>query len=377
MSASVIANKVLRNVTKPKGSNVGRYAYLPENKVQQIDLISMPPDQGYNHILTLADQSRVFSAIPLKTKSARETLDALQRLYRYNRLGLKKPQNLQFDGGGEFDNDIFKKWAKDNNITLKKGITGRSKQQALVEKRNGQLSYLIGARDEAERQITGDVKMRSTWVKYLPRFVREINEESKPYREKLKAKQESINKKVEDGEAPKISGKNPKILTIGTKVRIALNKPETIGGVKKSGKFRVGDVKWSNTIYTVYDIDIVNRGSDEDASVKYLLKDSGGEPYKESSFSRNELQIANDKHEDFGDLSKIAPNKKVRTELLYKILDIVDKVEGKGKNKRIEKVVVYLIRGSKEPRQLFINKFKERNASYAEALTKFQKENSL
>lgn len=71
-------------------------------------------NKGYKYILTIIDIfSKYAYAIPLKTKSSREIMEAFTKLFI-----TKRPKKLWTDQGSEFTNNLFTKFLKDNNIEL-------------------------------------------------------------------------------------------------------------------------------------------------------------------------------------------------------------------------------------------------------------------
>lgn len=88
------------------------------NNTWQIDLSDLPHlakhNNGYRYILFCVDVfSRLSSAIPMKTKSGLEVVDALKHSIKW--FG-QKPLHLQSDKGREFINAHVQKYLKDNSI---------------------------------------------------------------------------------------------------------------------------------------------------------------------------------------------------------------------------------------------------------------------
>ena len=81
------------------------------NQLHQIDLLFLPEDKGYRYALCLVDvASRYKAARPLQTKEAEELLSNLKDIYANDEF-LRIPKKLQFDRGGEFNNEMLKVWA--------------------------------------------------------------------------------------------------------------------------------------------------------------------------------------------------------------------------------------------------------------------------
>ena len=71
-------------------------------------------NRGFNYVLTAIDAFSKFAyAIPLKRKTAKEVLHALQIIIKD-----VKPKKIQTDRGLEFVNQIISDWAKSNDIIM-------------------------------------------------------------------------------------------------------------------------------------------------------------------------------------------------------------------------------------------------------------------
>jgi len=86
----------------------------------QADVVEMRPyaryNKSYNYILTVIDVlSKYAWALPLKTKSGNEMVDAIAKIIRDDR---RCPKNLQTDMGKEFYNANVQKLLKKHNITI-------------------------------------------------------------------------------------------------------------------------------------------------------------------------------------------------------------------------------------------------------------------
>ena len=71
-------------------------------------------NQGFNYVLTAIDAFSKFAyAIPLKRKTAKDVLKALQTIIKDI-----KPKKIQTDRGLEFVNQTISDWAKSNGIRM-------------------------------------------------------------------------------------------------------------------------------------------------------------------------------------------------------------------------------------------------------------------
>jgi hypothetical protein len=107
------------------------------------DLLMLPTTkQGYKYILSVVDiWSDYFDIEPLKTKTAKETLEALLKIFKRHYIKTFKA-SLKTDSGGEFK-DTFDKWLKDHNIAHIVSLPDRHQQMSNVENLNKQVGKLI------------------------------------------------------------------------------------------------------------------------------------------------------------------------------------------------------------------------------------------
>ena len=77
----------------------------------------------------------------MKDKKALTTLNAIKKIY--DRGIIKIPEiSLEVDSGSEFKG-VFSKYFKDKSINIRVAQTGRSRQQGLVESRNGSIANIL------------------------------------------------------------------------------------------------------------------------------------------------------------------------------------------------------------------------------------------
>ncbi len=207
------------------------------NYTQQADLLYLTNDKGYKYALVVVDLgSRLTDVIPLKSHSATSVKNAFIKLY--NNGILKLPQRIELDSGSEFKG-ITKKFFESNNVEIRYAKTGRSRQQALAERRNQTIGDEIFAR-QIEREIKTN-KPNKQWLKDLPEIIKLMNEHYE-----IKDKNFEIL-----ADAPIITKRNNQLLMRGDIVRIILDKPETYFGTKLQGSFRSADIRWSVKTYKI------------------------------------------------------------------------------------------------------------------------------
>ena len=147
------------------------------NHTHQMDLLYLPHDRirrkRYKYALTVVDiASRYKDAEPLADKSAMAVSVALQTIY--NRGPLKYPKIIEVDDGKEFKG-AFNQLMLKHSITIKRGIPGNHRSQALVENFNKQLSERLFSY-QYHREIK-DSSRNTEWVAKLPAVIKAMNNE--------------------------------------------------------------------------------------------------------------------------------------------------------------------------------------------------------
>ena len=150
------------------------------------------------------------------------------------------PSIIQVDAGTEFKG-VVQKYFTENNVLIRVGDVGRSRQQAMVESRNKSIAIALFQKHNIQ-----ELKLKKTntkWVDDVKKVIEAINEhETEVYKKN------------------KVTGKLPYIpldaviFEVGTKVRVALSKPEGILGNKLKGRFRATDIRWSHDISTISNV---------------------------------------------------------------------------------------------------------------------------
>jgi hypothetical protein len=174
-------------------------------------------------------------AEPLKTKDSKEVKVALQKIYK--RRILKTPLRLEVDAGKEFEGAFSSYF--NNILDIVKKIVGRHRQQSVVETKNYQIGKILNTRMLVEEMNNNDISR--SWVDILPKVIKLINKyfAHKPI-------DTDVNEPI------KTNKFTSNILPVGTKVRVQLDNPiDYINEKKLSGKFRVGDIRWSKRIHTI------------------------------------------------------------------------------------------------------------------------------
>lgn len=224
-----------------KGSRIE--THIAKNNTHQADLLFMPNDGGFKYALVVVDVATgITDAEALKSKGSDEVADGLKKIYTKKLHILNKPRLLQVDPGSEFKGDTAE-LAQKMQIYIRYGKTGRSRQQALVESRNGTIAKALFMRMASEEILNGEPS--TEWVFFLPEILRGIN---KDLSHKADPDHE-YGDVIDDGKA---------LLQIGSHVRIQLDKPRGLLGEKKlSGAFRKTDIRWSTEIYKIEDIQLI------------------------------------------------------------------------------------------------------------------------
>ena len=222
-----------------KGNQMPKTLGIAPENVYQTDILYMPEDNRYKYILVVADVgSGITDAEPLTVLNSSSTLEAIKSIFIRGILKFPK-YKIQSDGGAEFKGD-FLKYFNDRGIIIRYGKAGRSRSQALVEARNKQIAKSLFMRMVAQELITGEPSL--DWVEDLPNVIKTINDNLK-----LQKKPKLSNRLHVD--------KNTIMLSIGTKVRVALDKPKNVLGYRESGyNFRATDTRWDNEIKTITNI---------------------------------------------------------------------------------------------------------------------------
>jgi hypothetical protein len=261
---------------------------------------------GYMYLLVATDiGTGKTAAYPLMERDADQTLKAFKVVFglenartdikSFNKLGdftlnFKKLRAVMMDGGGEFSK--VKQFLKKKGKGVRVGEAGRHSQQALVEKKNYQISQAVMLKlgdDELEK-----LKPIREWIVLMPTIIKGLNEDLRSARgpEIGDEENEETNydikcgkrqKKPKKGEKPskkKVDDSECDIYDIGTLVRVMLEVPMDVEGNKltaKNSEFRAGERRWSLKPYKVSNV-IVNPRQ----TIRYAV-----EPVSASTKARN------------------------------------------------------------------------------------------
>ena len=216
------------------------------NIYQQADLLFLPNDKGYKYALTVVDVgSDMSDSEPLKTKEQDEIIKAFNTIYK--REYINYPKVMQVDSGKEFGSKV-KQYFLTKKIGYRVAQVGRHRQQAKVERWNQIIGTALMKRMSAQELLTE--KTSRAWVQDLPLLIKALN------RKKKEELGKELMKKPDN--KLKCEGDSCDILAIGTKVRVALEKPVQVAknanDTKPVGKFRSGDIRWGRDIRTIKEV---------------------------------------------------------------------------------------------------------------------------
>ena len=156
-------NSFLNNLTKiptKEPRDVMPYTYAIKAFVtDQADLLFLPNDNGYKYLLVIVDiATRTCDAEPLKSKDSESVKEALIKIFK--RGIIKQPKGLEVDSGAEFSGAFKTHFERVLRIITK--VTGRHRQQSVVETKNHQIGTILNKRMLAE-EINNDATSRN-WV---------------------------------------------------------------------------------------------------------------------------------------------------------------------------------------------------------------------
>lgn len=304
------------------------------NQIHQIDTLYMPEDNGVNLALTVVDTgSRLTDCEPIKGKKSIDALNALKRIYnrpKKDRILEKPSVSIEVDDGSEFKAD-FKAFFGKEKVYMRVAQPGRSRQQGLVENRNGLIGRTLMRRMVAEELLTGSKSVE--WIHYLPKLIAMMNE--KYYLKPIDMKPAEVMAE------PKTDRFSSELLNVGQKVRVQLDKPINLLNKKRlHGKFREGDAKFSLDTYTIDRIQVL-----PNQPVFYKLKDVKGKLLK-PLYTKHQLLVVSEN-------SKMPPRTVQHKFIIEKVLD----------KKKMKGLIHFLVKwkgysdehNSWEPRKELIN----------------------
>ena len=275
-----VVDDLLKPPSKDKGPNMPHFDVLQKNATHQADLLFMPTDKGYKYILAVVDNAtRALDAEPLKGKTNKIVLKAMQRIYK--RKWLNTPSILEVDSGTEFKGS-FSAYFKNKHVFVRVARTGRHRQQGMVEALNNMLSKALNRAMAAVEERDGI--QSNKWVSNLPHLVKILNK-----------KQTRKEKDPVKSGLPTCAGKSCDMLTVGTKVRVVLDFPVmNVANTRVIGKFRQGDRRWERKVRSITHLSLR-----PDQPPMYMV--SGIE---KTAYTKNQLQVVEDA-EDSEDDNKL------------------------------------------------------------------------
>jgi hypothetical protein len=238
LGVNTIKQTLHQSPPKEKGKGIPKVSNSAKNGTHQADLLFLPDDQGYKYALVVVDlHSGITDARPLKSKEPKEVTEALKEIYSSNAPKyLSMPFRIETDPGTEFKGQ-FKKFLESNGVTIRYGVTGRHRQQSVVEHRNSIIGEILNLRMAGLEQISGNTSRH--WVEFLPFTIKAMNN-SLP----KKTSDQRFASRLKSNQYPFEIGGKP-LLPVGTKVRVRLEQPKDyVSGDRLTGNFRKGDQRW-------------------------------------------------------------------------------------------------------------------------------------
>ena len=261
--------QLYKRVIKDKGKQIPKMMNIEPKSVLQCDTLYLPEDKGYKYALVVVDVATGYTdAEPLKTHNATETLTAFKKIQTREPLKKAPTYTLQCDSGTEFQG-AFKTYLKEQGITQRIGLVGRSRMQSFAESRNKTIGQALFHRMTAQEILTE--QQSNQWLNRLPIVIRAINEYQKEKNSKKKMKEE-----------PPYISEDTIMLSVGTPVRVMLDKPisNLTNSEKLHGTFRATDIRWSRGISKITNVII-----DDNEPIMYQIDNK---PFP--AYTYNQLQ---------------------------------------------------------------------------------------
>ena len=262
----------------PKRIKRPHFENTTPNDTHQMDLLYLPHDtirnKKFKYALTVIDlASRYKDAEPLTQKSAAAVAVALQKIY--SRGPLAYPRLIQVDDGNEFKGAVNQLLLK-HRVSIKRGIPGVHRSQALVENFNKLLSERLFS-FQYHREIM-DNSRNTEWVRRLPSVLHAMNNEETMGLKPVNA----IKLKTVNSRHRYTGEKKNKLIPFGAKLRYLYAPGEAEGDTR----IRATDPIWSTDIYEIERIIEMN------PPVYYLRATTTTKrPAPKRSFVKEELQL--------------------------------------------------------------------------------------
>ncbi|QKS69585.1 putative integrase [Drosophila-associated adintovirus 3] len=255
-----------KRVTKPK--EFRKYTPMHPMEYLQMDLMEVPKDEveandGYKFILTCIDSFSKFAfAIPLRNKTAENTLYGVRKIMKKAREFNKDVIHLQTDKGKEFYNSTMSEYFKENNI--EHYSTESIHKAAIVERFHGTLRRIIVKYQTA----SGDLNYMHELSSLISNYNNKVHSTIKVTPEEALRDPKPVKEIFQN----MIQPATEKTLKVGTKVRIQ----ERVNPLVKQGKFiKVSDNQgWSKTMFKIEEVD------DSRKPVLYKLQGQGRKFYR-------------------------------------------------------------------------------------------------
>jgi len=159
----------------------------------------------------------------------------------YSRKYLNFPVVITLDRGSEFQQESIKDFFENVDVNIKYALPGRSRQLSVVERQNQKIGSILLKRMASQELVTGQVSKE--WVDDIKPLIKLLNE-----RKKTPLKEEISPEPIAD----EYTGK---LLKIGQKVRLQLDKPiDTVKGNRLIGTFRSSDIRWTTKVYKITEV---------------------------------------------------------------------------------------------------------------------------
>lgn len=263
---------------KPKKEiDTPSYNILAPDVFHEIDVLSLPNDDGTGHLLTIIDvHNSLVDARPIRSMTMNNIIHALDDIYE-NSQYLSYPHTIQ--GDSQFDNTEFRRWCDKRQIALKITVAYRHRQNAHVERLNQAIGKAVWLYQIDKEIDTG--KNFTKWKSIIKEIIEDLNNARK------KRLNKNYQKKNEPDDSIKLNKNNSTLLERGTKVRLMLDQPETLHGNKIFGKFRQTDHRWKyQPQYEVVE-NFINMGSPP----LYKIKNLRTNKIVDAFYTKEQLQV--------------------------------------------------------------------------------------
>ena len=266
---------------KPRKITYARIKDSTPNNTHQADLLYLPEDGGYKFALCAVDvASRYKEAEPLKTRTSKAVVNAMNKIYR--RSPLRPPKMLMIDKGSEFKGDLAAHMQA-IGVQIIYAEPGNHKAQGIVERFNRtlgerlfspqyavELKNATGKNKDAPAPIPSSKYLRETkWVKNLKPIIAELNESVThltgiPPKDAIKREIVNAAPSVKPAPGRPIGVEEPAI-EMGVQVRYLYRDGELEGGTRGAT-----DPIWS---VNICEISKVHREADQ--PLQYTIRPSG------------------------------------------------------------------------------------------------------